>query len=113
MQTFLKVASDTTIALESLPGREKIKTQNTFMRCFNTDGSEKIQLIVIGNSLKPRSFEKKTGQQLGFDYYANDRVLITISLLFGCLQRFQQYNSKTEGRKAVYLADNCSANGSA
>lgn len=67
--------------------------------------------MVLGNALNPRVFEKKSGEQLGFDYHANKKAWMTTTLFFGWLRRFQDYVAKTPERKVVLRIDNCNAHG--
>ena len=106
------MALDKTIVLERLPGRKKAKDRITVLPCSNADGIEKIELMIIGKALIPRVFKNKSGQELGLDYHANKKAWMTATLFFEWLARFHTYISKTPGRQALLLLDNCSAHGS-
>lgn len=62
---FYSMAPDKTIATHALPGRKKVKDRLTFMPCCNATGTEKLELVVIGKSVRPRVFRKKQVQSWG------------------------------------------------
>ena len=74
---FWKMAPDKTIRLSALPGRKKQKDRITIMPCCNADGSEKMELMVIEKSKRPRVFKGKTGAELSFDYHNNKKAWMT------------------------------------
>lgn len=45
-----------------------MKDRITLLVCANADGSEKVELMIIGTAKKPHPFKKKCGEELGFDY---------------------------------------------
>jgi hypothetical protein len=47
----------------------------------NADGSEKLPIVFIGKSAKPRCFKKKTPEQLGF-YYRNNKTAWMTMVIF-------------------------------
>lgn len=108
---FYSMPPERSISRERLPGRKKAKERITFMPCANADGSEKLELMVIGKARNPRCFQKKSGQELGFDYHANQKAWMTTDLFFQWLARFQTYVAKSPDRKVLLLIDNCSAHG--
>ena len=101
------MAPTSTIAVEMLPVRKKEKQRFTVLACANADGSEKFDLMIIGNANKPRAFNKRTGFELGFDYHANRKSWMTQSLFFNWLQRFDSHVARTRNRKVVLLLDKC------
>lgn len=108
---FYKLAPCTTVATARLPGRKVMKDRITVLPCCNADGSEKIDLMFIGRSAKPRAFKKKSGAELGLDYWANKKAWMTSALFFEWLRRFERYIQRKPNRKVVLLLDNCSAHG--
>lgn len=92
-------------------GHKKDKTRITFLPCCNSDGSEKMPLMIIGRSEKPRAFGKSSGCELGFDYHWNKKAWMNQHLFFSWLERFDRYISREKGRKVLLLIDNCSAHG--
>ena len=107
-----KTAPTSTIAVEMLPGRKKEKQRFTVLAYANSDGSEKFDLTILGIANKPRAFNKRTGFELGFDYYANRQSWMTQSLFFNWLQRFDSHVARTKNRKVVLLLDNFTPHGS-
>ena len=72
-ELFYSMAPNRTVAQKRLPGRKKAKERILIISCANTEGLEKIKLMIIGSSWKPRAFKKDTGAQLGFYYHANKK----------------------------------------
>ena len=68
---FYSMAPDRTIAQRQVEGLKKDKTRLTLAFTANADGSDKLPPFFIGHAFKPRCFNKKTGEQLGF-YYRNN-----------------------------------------
>lgn len=108
---FYRQPPNWTLANTSVSGFKKEKTRLTFLACCNNDGSERLKLMVIGTALKPRAFQKKSGQEYGFDYHANKKAWMTKELFFAWLKRFDEYVARKPGRKILLLLDNCSAHG--
>lgn len=50
---------------------KKEKSHLIFLAWCYADGSEKFSLMAIGNSERPRSFKKKYGRDLGYNYHFN------------------------------------------
>lgn len=105
---FYSFAPDKTVNFNRASDRDKVKDRVTFLPCCNADGSEKLKLMVIGKRRDPRAFNKKTGAELGFDYYAHSKAYMTSSLFYKWLEKFQSYIARTPGRKVVLLVDDCS-----
>lgn len=101
---------DTTICQSPIRGRKKVKKRLTLLVCANTTGSEKFPLMFIGNAMRPRCFKKKSGRELGFDYWANSKSWMTMSLFFQWLLRFDTKMTQ-RGRKVLLLLDNLSGHG--
>lgn len=106
-----QMAPDRTISEYAVAGRKKEKVRITVLVCSNASGKEKMPLMIIGKARKPRAFQGKTGQELGFDYWNNKKAWMTSSLFFSWLQRFNDFVGRTVGRKVLLLLDNCSAHG--
>lgn len=105
---FYSFAPDKTINPNRASNRDKVKDKVTFLPCCNADGSEKLELMVIGKRRNPRAFSSKTGAELGFDYYAHSKAYVTPPLFCGWLERFQRYIARTPSRQVVLLIDDCS-----
>lgn len=58
---FFRMAPDTTIATECLPGRKKAKDRINLMPYCNADGTRRFELVVIGKYFKPGVVEKRQG----------------------------------------------------
>ena len=68
-------------------------------------------LMIIGNAHRPRAFKKKTGQELGFDYWSNKKAWMNTSLFFDWLKRFSMFIANSHNRKVILLLENASAHG--
>lgn len=110
---FYRQPPNWTLSNTAVSGFKKEKTRLTFLACCNNDGTERLKLMVIGTAMKPRAFQKKSGQEHGFDYHANKKAWMTKELFFAWLNRFDQYVARKPGRKILLLLDNCSAHGKA
>jgi len=64
-----------------MSGKKKDKFRITLGVACNADGSEKLDLMFIGKSQKPRCFQKKSPDQRGF-YYRNNKKAWMTSALF-------------------------------
>ena len=64
-----------------LSGLKGNKKQLTYTFMANADGSEKLPAFIIGKAARPCTFNKKTGEQLGF-YYQNNAKVWTTSVLY-------------------------------
>lgn len=53
------------------------KTRLTFRASCNASGTEKFPLMVINRAWMSHAFKKKTVQDRGFDYHANEKVWMT------------------------------------
>lgn len=73
------LAPDNTTALQSFPGRKMEKQRITLIPCANAIGSEKIELMIVSNSVQPKFFKKKTGNELGLDYHTNKKAWMTVA----------------------------------
>lgn len=87
---YFRMARTKTIVIKQLMGRKKEKTRITFMPCANADGTEKVDLKIIGRARKPRAFQGKTGPELGFDYSHNAKAWMTSIIFFDWLIAFDQ-----------------------
>lgn len=69
-------------------------------------GSERLRLLVIGKSKKPRCF--KGVKFLEVDYYANKTAWMTSDIFEKWLSKFDKKITKDK-RKIVLFVDNCPA----
>lgn len=56
------------LATQQMSGKKKDKFRITIGLACNADGSEKLPLLFIGKSAKPRCFRGRTPKALSFDY---------------------------------------------
>ena len=100
---------DRGLAKEKCSGLKANKTRLTIVVASNSDGSEKLLLLIIGKWEKPRAFNKNSGLSLGFDYHYNKRAWMTTEIFHGWLSQFNsQMNS--EKRNILLLVNNFSGN---
>ncbi|KIJ47111.1 hypothetical protein M422DRAFT_128781, partial [Sphaerobolus stellatus SS14] len=71
---------DRGLATKQMSGKKAEKFRITLGIACNADGSEKLPLLFIGRSMKPRCFRGKTPQSLGFDYYSNKKAWMTMEI---------------------------------
>ena len=83
------------------------KVRLTYALTSNADGSEKLPPFVIGKAARPRAFNKKTGQQLGFCYRNNAKAWMTSHLYQDWIKKWDR-NLQERGRKILLLQDNFS-----
>ncbi len=105
---FYRMAPDRTIAQRQIEGSKKDKSRLTIALAANADGSHKIKPFIIGHACKPRAFQKKTGEQLGFYYRANAKAWMT-GVLFQEWLRKMDGTMRSANRKVLLLLDNAPA----
>jgi hypothetical protein len=71
MLILARMVPDRGLADRRQSGVKVKKAQLMYMFTTNADGSKKLPPFIIGKAYKPRAFNKKTGQELGF-YYRNN-----------------------------------------
>jgi hypothetical protein len=86
-------------------GMKSKKVQLTYTFTTNTDGSEKLPLLIIGKAQKPHAFCNKTGTQLGFQYRANAKAWMTTKLYQEWISNWDQ-KLRAKGRHVLLLQDN-------
>jgi hypothetical protein len=62
--------------------------------------------LYIGHAFKPHSFNKQTGEKLGFFYLHNKKAWMTGVFFETYLRRFNSYISRTKHKKVLLLIDN-------
>ena len=102
---FYCMAPDRTIASRQMEGMKKSKTRMTVALCANADGTEKLEPFFIGHYLKPRAFQKQSGDQLGLYYRANSKAWMTATLFQEWLLK-QDKKMRLKGRNILLLLDN-------
>jgi hypothetical protein len=99
---FYNLAPDTTIARQQIEGSKKDKTRITIALTCNADGTDKLPPLFIGHAGKPRCFNKKSGEELGFFYLHNKKAWMTGLFFQEFLKRFNDHVN----RKVLLLVDN-------
>ena len=102
---FYRMAPDRTIARRQIEGSKKDKTRLTFVFAANADGSHKMEPLIIGHAQRPRAFNRKSGEQLGFYYRSNAKAWMTGLIFREWLQKMDQ-QMQDANRKVLLLLDN-------
>ena len=105
---FFKLLPDKTFTFkgDTAHGMKQSKERLTAMVCANMDGSDKVPLLVIGKSAKPRCF--KNQQSIPVDYKANKCAWMTSQIFTEWIKKLDaQFAS--ENREVAMLVDNCPA----
>ena len=100
--SFYNMPPDSTIAQKKIEGAKKDKTRITIAFTCNADGTDRFEPFFIGHAEKPRCFNKKTGQELGFYYKSNKKAWMTGLLFQDYLRRFDRHVN----RPVLLLIDN-------
>lgn len=93
-------SSTSSSASATLADRERI----TYLACTNADGSERVPLLIVGRTAKPKMMMHKLrnsgiADELDFDYHFSQDALMTSTIFFEWLIRFDRYierSSKAE-----------------
>jgi hypothetical protein len=59
---------------KKMSGKKQSKARLSVLCASNADGSEKLELMIIGKSKQPRCFKRKTPSALGFYYRHNTKA---------------------------------------
>ena len=105
---FYQLMPDKTLKFknETCSGGKLSKQRITFLVGANLNGTEKVKLLVIGKSKKPRAF--KNIKNLPVDYTSNKKAWMTSEIFTSILIKWDLELQKQK-RKIVLLVDNCSA----
>ena len=101
------MAADRGLSDHKQAGVKGKKTRLTYAFTSNANGSEKLQPFIIGKAARPRAFEKKTGEQLGFYYRNNAKAWMTAYLYQDWIKRWDR-ELQAKGRRILLLQDNFS-----
>jgi hypothetical protein len=71
---------DRGLALKQMSGKKKSKFRISIGLACNADGSEKMPLVFVGKSKRPRCFKEKSPTQEGFYYRNNKKAWMTSEL---------------------------------
>lgn len=105
---FYNCLPDRTLAVkgEACHGGKMSKERLTVLLCTNSDGSDKLQPLVIGKSKNPRCF--KNIKNLPVRYHANNKAWMTADMFTSFLRTFD-CTMGTQCRKVLLFVDNCAA----
>ena len=96
---------DSGLANKVISGVKGQKVRLTYAFTANATGTERLPPIIIGKAERPRVFEKKTGEQLGFYYRNNATAWMTSSLYQEWIKDWDTQLRKTK-HKILLLQDN-------
>ena len=94
---------------ERCHGGKQSKDRLTVLPCANMSGSDKLPLLVIGKSQKPRRF--KGVKSLPTDYKANRKAWMTKDLFSEWLKK-QDQRFRLKNKRVALILDNASSHGS-
>lgn len=100
-----RMPPDRGLATAQFSGKKADKHRLTYALTTNADGSDTFPPLVIGHAQRPRCFQKKSGNDLGFDYWWNKKAWMTGSIFQGFLKNLNT-RMRAEGRKVLLLVDN-------
>lgn len=112
---FKKLPSKTFVTQDekSAPGRKSCKERITVQMCCNSTGDNKVRLMVIGRSKKPRCFHRRDFAVNEYVYYKSNKTAWMTSSLFDkwfhdeFVPSVRSYSSKMGiAPKALLLVDN-------
>lgn len=105
---FFRCLPDKTLTFkeDKCHGGKLSKERVTLLLATNMDGSEKLKILMIGKSEKPRCF--RTVKWLPVDYVANSKAWMTGKLFQDWLLKLDK-TFTAQGRKVLLFIDNCAA----
>lgn len=95
------------LSTEDLSGGKIAKERITVLLCANMDGSEKLPLLIVGKSRRPRCFPKDVSK-LPVDYAFSKNAWMTGEIFSNWLTKWDR-KLRHNNRKVCLLIDNCSA----
>ncbi|KIJ48163.1 hypothetical protein M422DRAFT_162816, partial [Sphaerobolus stellatus SS14] len=98
---------DRGLATKQMSGKKTDKFRLTLGVACNTDGSEKLKLLFIGKSARPRCFKSKSLCSEGFDYYNNKKAWM-MQEIFTAWIKALDIRMGFERRYIILLIDNFS-----
>lgn len=82
---YYRRSPNVTIGPARMQGRKRSKDRITFLPCCNSDGTERLPLLVIGRSEKTPCSGGISGSDLGFDYHHSEKAWMNRAIFFlGC-----------------------------
>ena len=107
---FFSLKPDRTLATRRLSGRKKNKERLSIALCANSDGSHKLNPLIIGKYAKPRCFKHVDISNLPMIYRSNKKAWMLTTTFQEWLQEFDyQVGQKHRGERVLLLLDNCSS----
>ncbi|XP_067650869.1 tigger transposable element-derived protein 4-like [Haliotis asinina] len=105
---FYKLVPQRTLHLkgDKCHGGKKSKERITVLTAANMSGTEKLKLLVMGKSEKPRCF--KNVRSLPVDYRSNGKAWMASDLFTEWVNKLDQ-SMRRQNRKVLLLIDNCPA----
>uniref|UniRef100_H3A2M1 HTH CENPB-type domain-containing protein n=1 Tax=Latimeria chalumnae TaxID=7897 RepID=H3A2M1_LATCH len=92
---------------ESIMGSKKACDRLTVMLCTNLDGSEKMDLLIVGKSKNPQCFRSVNLEQMQVTYRANSNSWMTASLFTEWLRMLNKH-IRQKRKKILLFLDSCS-----
>ena len=107
---FFSLEPDRTLATRRLSGHKKNKERLSIALCANSDGSHKLNPLIIGKYAKPRCFKHVDISNLPMIYRSNKKAWMLTTTFQEWLQEFDyQVGQKHRGERVLLLLDNCSS----
>jgi hypothetical protein len=103
---FYRLPPNKTLATVKRNGKKSEKDRITVAFCCNATGTEKMDLVVIGQSKQPRAFRKANTKSMRFEYFNNKTAWQNRSTFDEWIRRF---DAKMHGRRVLLLLDNASS----
>ncbi|RHY24829.1 hypothetical protein DYB32_008669 [Aphanomyces invadans] len=97
-----------TIASKNVTGQKDIKNRLTVAAAVNADGSDALDLKIIGRSARPRWFGARTTTDMNIDYSSSSKGWVTSSIFGEWLKTFN-VSIVAQDRKVHLLLDNASS----
>ncbi|UYV72570.1 K02A2.6-like [Cordylochernes scorpioides] len=106
---FFQLIPDRTLAHkdENCRGVKRMKQQITVLLCYNSTGTDKRRLLIIGKSAKPRCF-RNFSPHFYCTYTSNSKAWMTSSIFQDWLLQFKK-QLVSEGRCILLLLDNATS----
>ena len=105
---FYRLEPDRTLATQRLSGRKKDKERLSIALCANSDGSHKLDPLIIGKFKKPRCFINVNLNNLSMTYRNNTKAWMLSTVFQDWLQGFnKEVASKYGDQHVLLLLDNC------
>ena len=105
---FYRLEPDRTLATQRLSGRKKNKERLSIALCANSDGSHKLDPLIIGKFKKPQCFINVDLSNLSMTYCHNTKAWMLSTVFQDWLQGFnREVASKYGDQHVLLLLDNC------